>query len=69
MSRVLDLTRRAVTFEDKLRESGAIAFHCGRKRSDCALHRDSRARLFWQRGYDAARRAAIAELIKQRKEK
>ena len=46
------------TFEDRIRESGAIAFAGGVARRDCPAAKGSAARAYWQRGYDAAKRAA-----------
>lgn len=50
--------REARLRESGLRESGAIAFRGGIARRDCPCAPGSAARLHWQRGYDAAKRAA-----------
>lgn len=52
--------------EQRLRESGRIAFARGVARRDCPLHKGSAARTYWLSGYDAARRAAVADAAQPR---
>jgi len=48
------------SFEQRLRDSGAIAFRGGLRRVDCVCAPGSAARRWWLLGYDAAKRAAKA---------
>lgn len=48
----------AKSFEQRVRESGALAFQAGIARRNCPAHKGSAMRTYWLRGYDSAKRGA-----------